>query len=140
VSATALLKTLALVLAASLALAACGQGGSNSTTLSTQVTGGSTTETTDVSSTSTTASGSGETTFTLDELAQFDGKDGSSAYVAVDGVVYDVTGSRMWPDGTHARCDFGATAGQDLSEVIKKAPANMRQLLSRMPVVGRLAQ
>ncbi len=127
------------VLVASLGLVACGQGGSDTTELTTQVTGGSTTETTDATGTSTTTSGSGETTFTLDELAQFDGKDGRSAYVAVDGVVYDVTGSRVWPDGGHSSCNLGAVAGQDLSQLIDQAPANMRSLLSRMPVVGRLA-
>jgi predicted heme/steroid binding protein len=133
------LTVFAFVLVASLGLVACGQGGSDTTELTTQVTGGSTTDTTDATVTSTTDSGSEQTTFTLDELAQFDGKDGRSAYVAVDGVVYDVTGSRMWPEGGHARCDLGAAAGQDLSELINKAPANMRGLLSRMPVVGRLA-
>lgn len=33
-----------------------------------------------------------EKTFTVEELKQFDGQDGHKAYVAVEGVVYDVTG------------------------------------------------
>jgi predicted heme/steroid binding protein len=78
-------------------------------------------------------------TFTLDELAQFDGADGAPSYVAVDGVIYDVTGSRAWPSGQHSRCDLGAMAGQDLSELITQAPANMRALLAGMPVVGTLS-
>ena len=93
-------------------------------------------------STTTVGAGPGTTgrAFTLDELAQFDGQNGAPAYVAVDGLVYDVTGSILWPDGKHARCDLGAMAGQDLSEIITKAPANMRSNLARMPVVGALSQ
>ncbi len=81
-----------------------------------------------------------EQTFTLEELAQFDGKDGRPAYVAVDGIVYDVSASLSWPEGTHSRCNLGASAGRDLSELIKQAPANMRGLLARMPVVGKLVE
>ena len=91
---------------------------------------------------STTATSSPNTsrTFTLQELADFDGKDGSPAYVAVEGVVYDVSDSRSWTAGTHGRCNLGATAGQDLSELITQAPPNMRTLLEAMPVVGTLIQ
>ena len=32
-----------------------------------------------------------EKIFTLDELKNYDGKEGRKAYIAVDGVVYDVT-------------------------------------------------
>lgn len=89
--------------------------------------------------TTTTLAGGGGRVFTLDELSEYDGADGKSAYVAVDGVVYDVTGSRVWSGGAHAVCGLGAAAGQDLSEVLKKAPSTMRTLLEKMPVVGELA-
>ncbi len=75
--------------------------------------------------------------FTAQELSQFDGKDGRPAYVAVDGVVYDVTGSSMWPQGSHSSCP-GSVAGRDLSEVMKTAPERMRANLRRFPVVGTL--
>src|SRR5690606_26803939 len=84
--------------------------------------------------------GSGPQEFTPAELAQFDGKEGRPAYVAVDGVVYDVSASRDWQEGVHTRCGLGAAAGVDLSEVIRQAPANMRSLLERMPVVGSLVE
>ena len=89
---------------------------------------------------STTTVSSGGRVFTLDELSGYDGKDGAKAYVAVDGAVYDVTGSRIWPEGAHGTCGLGASAGRDLSEIMRKAPSNMRALLEKMPVVGELAQ
>jgi len=82
----------------------------------------------------------GGTSFTLAELADFDGKDGRPAYVAVDGVVYDVSGSSQWPEGDHAPCGLDAAAGKDLSDVLEQAPARMRTLIEAMPVVGTLQE
>ena len=76
--------------------------------------------------------------FTSEDLAQFDGKDGRPAYVAVDGVVYDVSDSSRWPEGVHTVCNLGAMAGQDLSDILAQAPARMRALMKEMPVVGSL--
>ncbi len=56
--------------------------------------------------------------FTVAELAKFDGQNGNKAYVAVDGIVYDVTDVEAWKGGEHQ----GNKAGQDLTEAIKKAP------------------
>lgn len=81
--------------------------------------------------------GDGAKAFTAEELARYDGQNGQPAYVAVDGVVYDVTGSRMWPQGSHTPCS-GSLAGRDLSEVMKTAPSNMRASLMGFPVVGTL--
>ncbi len=88
----------------------------------------------------TTASSAQSKTFTLSELAGFDGKDGRPAYVAADGVVYDVTDSADWREGVHTRCGLGAAAGKDLSQELAQAPSNMRALLEAMPVVGGLAE
>jgi predicted heme/steroid binding protein len=77
-------------------------------------------------------------TFTLEELAEFDGEDGQPAYVAVDGVVYDVTGSGDWPAGKHSPCNLDASAGKDLSEILKQAPPAMRGYIEARPVVGEL--
>lgn len=74
-----------------------------------------------------------EKTFTLDELAKYDGKNGQPAYIAVDGVVYDVTNN--FPNGEH----HGCTAGTDSTESIKKV-SHGTAILSSSPVVGKLAQ
>lgn len=79
-----------------------------------------------------------ERVFTRQELAGFDGRDGSPAYIAVDGRVYDVSGSASWPQGEHAPCDLDAMAGRDLSEEIEQSSPSMRRYLQRLPMVGRL--
>jgi len=76
-----------------------------------------------------------EKVFTLEELSKYDGKDGNPAYVAVDGVVYDVTDKPLWAGGTHN----GNFAGQDLSEAILKSPHG-KPKLTDLPVVGTLAE
>lgn len=74
-----------------------------------------------------------EKTFTLDELAKYDGKNGQPAYIAVDWVVYDVTNN--FPNGEH----HGCTAGTDATESIKNV-SHGSAILSSSPVVGKLAQ
>jgi predicted heme/steroid binding protein len=125
-----------------LALLGCGQGGSGPVDSTSQATANSVTVSTEAGSSTTVPpeSGKGEKTFTLAELAQYDGKNGNPAYVAVDGAVYDVSGSALWPQGEHTSCNLGAAAGKDLSETIKQAPARMRARIEAMPVVGKLAQ
>jgi predicted heme/steroid binding protein len=108
-------------------LSGCGSQGAETQ----QSTGSQTTETTQQNQST--------RTFTLAELAQFNGKDGNPAYIAVDGVVYDLTGSSLWPSGEHTSCNLDSSAGKDLSEVIKQAPPRMRDNLKRFPVVGQLA-
>ena len=77
----------------------------------------------------------GEKTFTLDELATFDGQDGRPAYIAIDGVVYDVSSVPQWPGGTHN----GYTAGQDLTDAMASAPHGFSKLTG-LPVVGKLTE
>ncbi len=89
-------------------------------------------------STGTVSPGTATRTFTTEELASFNGQNGQPAYVAVDGVVYDVTGSPNWPGGTHTKCPLGASAGKDLSQVLQQAPPRMRVYITAKPVVGKL--
>ena len=72
--------------------------------------------------------------FTLDELRQFDGKNGRPAYVGYKGKVYDVTNSDQWIDGDH----MGHVAGQDLTEEMEIAP-HADDVMEKMKAVGVLA-
>lgn len=132
---TAILLLVALIVIA-IGSTACGQGTPDTTAPGSSETAGPTTTSEVAESTTTSAE---DTVYTLEELTKFDGQNGNAAYVAVDGVVYDVSDSRLWPEGVHGSCSLGASAGGDLSELIQKAPASMRALLEKMPVVGRLA-
>ena len=71
---------------------------------------------------------------TVEELAKYDGRDGRPAYVAVSGVIYDVSTSSLWQGGNHVDQH---QAGQDLTEDLKKAP-HVRTLVERFPSMGRL--
>lgn len=75
-----------------------------------------------------------EKTFTVDELAKYNGKNGNPAYVAVSGVVYDVTDANEWNKGAHKN---GITAGKDLTDEISKAPHKLK-VLDKIPMVGIL--
>ncbi len=74
-----------------------------------------------------------EKEFTTAELAEYNGADGKPAYVAIDGVVYDLTNVPAWKGGKH----HGNVAGQDHSETILHAP-HKKSVLAKLPVVGKL--
>ena len=71
---------------------------------------------------------------TLQELTQFDGKDGRKAYVAVNGTIYDLTASERWQNGHHEGVH---QAGADLTEALQSAP-HVRSVIERFPVVGKV--
>lgn len=75
--------------------------------------------------------------FTAEELKLFDGKEGRSAYVVIDGKIYDVTQSRLWRGGEHAPSHKKVSAGQDLTHLIRESPHGVKEL-KKFPVVGRL--
>jgi predicted heme/steroid binding protein len=77
-----------------------------------------------------------EKTFTIDELAAFNGKDGTPAYIAVDGIVYDVTNVSYWRNGMHN----GFEAGRDLTEEIKTISPHGVSKMKGIPVIGKLSQ
>ena len=71
--------------------------------------------------------------FTVNELSQFNGKDGNPAYVGYKGKVYDVTESYQWVDGEH----LGHVAGKDLTDQMEIAP-HSEDVMERMKVIGEL--
>lgn len=71
------------------------------------------------------------------QLAEFDGKNGRPAYVAVDGVIYDLTTSRLWRGGEHDPSLGEVYAGRDLTAELEKSPHGDKHLKD-FPVVGTL--
>ncbi len=73
-------------------------------------------------------------TFTLEELKNYNGENGRPAYVAVNGVVYDVSQRIPWAGGTH----FGLVSGNDLSGQFMACHGGVRTVIEQLPVVGIL--
>jgi predicted heme/steroid binding protein len=74
--------------------------------------------------------------FTSKELARFNGQDGSPAYVAVYGKVYDVSNSSLWRNGKHQITHF---AGKDLTEALERAPHSI-DYIETYPLMGTLIE
>jgi len=75
-------------------------------------------------------------TFTLEELAKYNGKDDMPAYVGYEGKVYDVSKIKAWQNGIH---QGKYEAGQDLTEILNNvAPHSPSRLIDNAPLVGRL--
>jgi len=70
-------------------------------------------------------------TFTLQELAAFSGKDGAPGYIAINGIVYDVTDFQLLKDGRH----HGVVPGNDVSSLF----VHNKAILKRLKIVGKLA-
>jgi predicted heme/steroid binding protein/rubrerythrin len=71
--------------------------------------------------------------FTLTELAQYDGAMGRPAYVAVNGIVYDISNEATWGGASH----FGLMAGNDLSAQFQGCHGS-ESILAKLPKVGIL--
>jgi predicted heme/steroid binding protein len=71
---------------------------------------------------------------TLDQLKQYDGKNGNPAYIAVDGVIYDVSNVSRWKNGSHE----GYSAGKDLTDAIRGKSPHGTSVLEGVPIVGKL--
>jgi predicted heme/steroid binding protein/uncharacterized membrane protein len=73
---------------------------------------------------------------TSEELAKFNGKDGSPTYIAFDGRIYDVTKSRLWLKGLHMNRH---SSGLDLTGSLSAAPHGP-EVFERYPQVGVLKE
>jgi len=72
--------------------------------------------------------------YTRDELAKANGQNGAPILVAVNGKVYDVSKSDLWPDGFHQDLH---NSGRDLTSALDDAPHD-ESVLERYPLVGTL--
>jgi len=86
----------------------------NTTTTAPQATTTTTTVQTTTTTTTTTLH-----VFTLTELTTFNGNNGSTAYMAVNGTVYDVTTAPEWSNGWHKGMHL---AGTDASTAFAGSP------------------
>ncbi len=71
--------------------------------------------------------------YTLAQLALRNGQDKPQIWVALNGVIYDVTISRLWRNGKH----YEHWAGQDLTNELKDAP-HTEKVFDKFKPVGRL--
>jgi predicted heme/steroid binding protein len=77
---------------------------------------------------------SSERQITVEELKQYNGKDGKPAYIACNGKVYDVSDDFLWVEGDH---QGEHSAGVDLTEEISRAP-HLEDVLERVKLIGVL--
>lgn len=72
------------------------------------------------------------TKFTRSQLALHNGQDKETIYVAYQGLVYDVTTSRLWRNGKH----YEHWAGQDLTPELADAP-HSEKVFEKFEAVGK---
>ena len=71
--------------------------------------------------------------YSKSQLALRNGQDRKEIWIAFEGLIYDVSASRLWRNGKH----YEHWAGQDLTEELKDAP-HTRQVFEKFEVVGVL--
>lgn len=71
--------------------------------------------------------------FSRSQLALRNGQDRDEIWVAYQGVIYDVSESRLWRDGKH----YEHWAGQDLTDELSDAP-HTDAVFKKFEVVGRV--
>ena len=71
--------------------------------------------------------------YTRSQLALRNGQDRDEIWCAYNGLIYDVSASRLWRMGNH----YEHWAGQDLTPELADAP-HSNSVFKRFPVVGKL--
>jgi predicted heme/steroid binding protein len=86
-----------------------------------------------MSETAATAAGvdAGQRTVTRQELERHDGQNDVPGYIAIHGVVYDVTSVQLLKDGRH----HGVAPGNDVSDLF----VHNQAILNRLKIVGKLS-
>ena len=72
-------------------------------------------------------------TYTAQQLALRNGQDKPEIWVAYQGVIYDVSSSRLWKKGMH----YEHWAGQDLTEELGDAP-HTEKVFEKFQAIGHL--
>jgi predicted heme/steroid binding protein len=72
-------------------------------------------------------------TYTAQQLALRNGQDKPDIWVAYKGLIYDVTASRLWKNGSH----YEHWAGQDLTEELGDAP-HTEKVFEKFEAIGHL--
>ena len=125
-------KMLSILMVSVVVATGCTSGTTVSTGAATTTAGTAAVTTTAGNSAVTTTAG--ELELTLEELAKYNGQNGQPAYVAVDGIIYDVTNAEPWKSGLHN----GFTAGKDLTNEIKTISPHGVSKLQLVPKVGKI--
>jgi len=73
------------------------------------------------------------TVYTRAQLALRNGQDKPEIWIAFQGSIYEVTGSRLWRNGWH----YEHWAGQDLTGELKDAPHD-KKVFEKFKVIGKL--
>jgi len=71
--------------------------------------------------------------FSKEEIEKFDGEDGRTALVVVNGKVYDVSSSRLWNKGHHMQQH---SAGGDLTDEFTKMAPHGEEVFEKVEQVG----
>lgn len=72
--------------------------------------------------------------YSRSQLALRNGQDYEEIWVAYQGLIYEVTASRLWRNGKH----YEHWAGQDLTEELADAP-HTEKVFERFKAIGKLA-
>lgn len=73
--------------------------------------------------------------FSPQQLALRNGQDREEIWIAYKGLIYDVSNSKLWRNGTH----YEHWSGQDLTDELQDAP-HTDEVFDRLEVVGELLQ
>lgn len=71
---------------------------------------------------------------TLKELSKYDGKNGNPAYIAVNGIIYDVTNDAVFKKSPHNSVILGA----DITKEFKVCHNADESVLAKLPIVGKV--
>ncbi|WP_300259170.1 cytochrome b5 domain-containing protein [Clostridium sp.] len=69
---------------------------------------------------------------TLEELAKYNGKNGNLAYIAVNGIIYDVTNEEIFKESPHNSLNLGS----DITKEFNECHNENESLLAKLPIVG----